>query len=135
MHQPNHQPKVITYRQHKNFDSSRLSEELLFEIKKLGPLNENINIFRNVCTEVLEKHAPEKQTYIRGNRANFIDSKLNHAITLRSELPNKFLKSGSNKDREAHKKQRNLYLSLLRQNKKDYFETLDIKSITDNKIF
>ena len=64
-----------------------------------------------------------------------MDSKLNHAITLRSELLNKFLKSGSNKDREAHKKQRNLYLSLLRQNKKDYFETLDIKSITDNKMF
>ena len=29
---------------------------------------------------------------------------------------------------------RNLCVSLLRQNKKDYFETLDTKSITDNKI-
>ena len=90
---------------------------MLFEIKKLGPLNENISIFHSVCAEVLEKHAPEKQTYIRGNRANFMDSKLNHAITLRSELLNKFLKSKSNRDREAYKKQGNLYLSPLRQNK------------------
>ena len=54
---------------------------------------------------------------------------------LRSKLRNKFLKSRSNKDREAYKIQRNLYVSLLHQNKKDYFETLDIKSITDNKMF
>ena len=54
---------------------------------------------------------------------------------LRSKLRNKFLKSRSNKDRDAYKKQRNLCVSLLRQNKKDYFETLDIKSVTDNKMF
>ena len=64
-----------------------------------------------------------------------MDSKLNHAIMLRSKLRNKFLKSRSNKDREAYKKQRNLCVSLLRQNKKDYFETLDMKSVTDNKMF
>ena len=58
-----------------------------------------------------------------------MDSKLNHAIMLRSNLRNKFLKSRSNKDR------RNLCFSLLRQKKKDYFETLDIKSVADNKIF
>ena len=46
-----------------------------------------------------------------------MDSKLNHAITLRSELLNKFLKSKSNRDREAYKKQGNLYFSPLRQNK------------------
>ena len=36
---------------------------------------------------------------------------------------------------EAYKKQQNLCVGLLRQNKKDYFETLDIKSITGNKMF
>ena len=54
---------------------------------------------------------------------------------LRSKLRNKFLKSRSNKDREAYKIQRNLCVSLLHQNKKDYFETLDMKSVTDNKMF
>ena len=64
-----------------------------------------------------------------------MDKKLNHSIMLRSKLCNKFLKSRSNKDRNAYKKQRNLCVSLLRQNKKDYFETLDIKSVTDKKMF
>ena len=108
---------------------------MLYEIKKLGPLNKNISIFHNICIAVLEKYAPEKRKYIRANQANFMDIKLNHAIMLRSKLRNKFLKSRSNKDREAYKKQRNLCVSLLRQNKKDYFETLDMKSVTDNEMF
>ena len=41
----------------------------------------------------------------------------------------------NNKDREAYKKQQNLCVSLLRQNKKEYLETLDMKSVTDNKMF
>ena len=50
-------------------------------------------------------------------------------------LHSKFLKSRSNKGREAYEKQRNLCVSLLRQNKKGYFETLDIKSVIDDKMF
>ena len=51
----NNPPKVIIYRDHKNFDKSHFSEELLSEIKKLGPLNKNESIFHNVSIEVLEK--------------------------------------------------------------------------------
>ena len=51
-----------------------------------------------MCIEVLDKYAPEKQKFIRANQENFMDSKLNHAIMLRSKLRNNFLKSRSNKD-------------------------------------
>ena len=67
MYLPNNQPKVITYRDYKNFDNSRFSKELLSEIKKLGPLNKSISIFHNVCIEVLEKYSPGKQKFIRAN--------------------------------------------------------------------
>ena len=36
MYLPNNPPNVITYRDYKNFDNSRFSEELLSEIKKRG---------------------------------------------------------------------------------------------------
>ena len=39
---PNNQPKVITYRDCKNFDNSRFPEELPSEIKKFRPLNKNV---------------------------------------------------------------------------------------------
>ena len=68
---PNNQPKVITYRDYKNFDNGRFSEELLSGIKKLGPLNKNISIFHNVCIEVLEKHAPEKTKVCLGKSSKF----------------------------------------------------------------
>ena len=64
-----------------------------------------------------------------------MNNMLNHAIMLRSKLGDKFLKSGPYKDRETYKKQRSLCVNLLRQNEKDYFETLDVKSFTDNKMF
>ena len=73
MYLPNSQPKVITYRDYKNFDNSRFSEELLSKINKLGQLNKNISIFHIVCIEVLEKYAPEKQKYTMANQANFMD--------------------------------------------------------------
>lgn len=85
------------------------------------------------CSEVYEKYAPEKQRYIRVNLANVMDNKLNYANMLCSKLSIKFLKSRSNEDREIYKKQGHLFLSLLCQNEKDYFETLDIKSVTVNK--
>ena len=132
---PNNQPKVITYRDNKNFDNSHFSKVFLSEIKKLGPLIKKISIFHNVCIEVLEKYVPKTRKYIRANQANFMDSKLNDALMLCSKLRNKFLKRRSNKDRENYKKQGSLCVSLLRQNKKDCFETLNIKSATDNKMF
>ena len=64
-----------------------------------------------------------------------MDSKLKHAIMLRSKLRNKFLKSRSTKGRDSYQIEPKLCISLLRQNKKGYFETLDIKSVTDNKMF
>ena len=72
------------------------------EVKKSGPLNKNISSFHNWCIETLEKYAPEKQKYIRANQTRFMDSKLNHAIMLRSKLRNKFLKSSFLKDRDSN---------------------------------
>ena len=88
MYLPNNPPNVITFRDYKNFDNSRFSEELLSEIKKRRSLNKNTSIFHNVCIKFLEKHTPEKEKYIRVNQAN---------STLRPKLRDKVLKSRSNK--------------------------------------
>ena len=107
---------------------------MLSEVKKLGPLNKNISIFYNACIEILEKYAPEKHKYIRANQVSFMDSKLNHAIMMRSKLRKKILKSRSVRDRDSYQTEQNLCVSLLRQNKKSYFETSDIKSVIDSKM-
>ena len=49
MYLPNNKPKVSIYRDYKNFNISPFFEELLSEIKKLGPLNKNMSTVLNVC--------------------------------------------------------------------------------------
>ena len=83
----------------------------------------------------MDKYAAENQKYVRSNQANFMDTELNHAIMVRSKLQQKYLKSRSNKDREAYKKQGGLCVNLLRHKKRDYFKALDLQSVTDNKMF
>ena len=83
----------------------------------------------------MDKYAAENQKYVRSNQANFMDTELNHAIMVRSKLQQKYLKSRSNKDRKAYKKQSGLCVNLLRHKKRDYFKALDLQSVTDNKMF
>ena len=53
----------------------------------------------------------------------------------RSILRNKYLKSKSLKDRKKYNIQRNFCKKLLRTTKKEYFNNLDTKKVTDNKAF
>ena len=50
----------------------------------------------------------------------------------RNRLRNRFLKIRSEENRKLFCKQRNKCVSLLRKSKKDYFASLNEKSITDN---
>ena len=53
----------------------------------------------------------------------------------RTKLRNKFLRSRSTEDRSAYNQQRNVCLSLVKQGKKDYYNHLDHKKVTNNKSF
>ena len=53
----------------------------------------------------------------------------------RSRLRNRDLKSRSEENQKLFCKQRNKCVSLLPKSKKDYFENLNEKNITDNKRF
>ena len=84
---------------------------------------------------LLGKHAPVKERYIGANRKNFMDKELNEAIMIRSKLRNKLLKLKTEENRLAYAKQRNYCVKLLQQKKRQYFENLNLCSITDNNLF
>ena len=54
---------------------------------------------------------------------------------MRSRLRNRFLKNRNEEGRKLFCRQRNKFVSLLRKSKKDYFDNLNEKTITDNKRF
>ena len=53
----------------------------------------------------------------------------------RSRLLNRFLKNRGEENRKLFSKQRNKCVSLLRKSKKNYFENVNEKNVTDNKRF
>ena len=89
----------------------------------------------NICKATLDKVAPLKQKYVRSNHGPVLNKEILKAIMNRTRLRNKFLRSRSTEDRSAYNQPRNFGLSLVRKAKKDYYNNLDHKKVTDNKSF
>ena len=53
----------------------------------------------------------------------------------RSRLRNKFLKTKTDANRKAYNKQRNYCVSLIRRERKSFFNNLDTKGIVNNRRF
>ena len=83
----------------------------------------------------LDKHAPLKKRYVRANQSPFMNKKLSKEIMKKSRLRNKFLNTKSDIDRKAYNKQRNYVVSLLRNEKNNFYSNLDTKVVTDNRTF
>ena len=60
---------------------------------------------------------------------------LRKEIMLRSKLKNKFNKERNHINWFNYKRQPKRYLSILRKTKKEYFNSLNIKQVSDNKLF
>ena len=64
-----------------------------------------------------------------------MSKQLKKAIMTRTHLLNKFRKDNSAGNLFAYKKQRNFCVKLLRKSKKNFFNNLNVKKITDNRNF
>ena len=84
---------------------------------------------------MLEKHAYlKKNKYVRVKQQNVMDKELNQVIKLRSKLRNKYRKAKSEKDKKRLFREIKSVI-LLRLKKQNYYGSLDISQITDNKNF
>ena len=88
-----------------------------------------------VCVKTLDRFAPYKKRYLRGNKMPFMNKSLSRGFMRRSQLRSKYLKRRSETNRLAYAKQRNLCVSLLRKTKKHCYANLNEKDIADNKMF
>ena len=99
----------------------------------LNNCNGNFDIHEKGFNSALNSHAPQKNKVLRGNHKPHLNKKLRKAIMERSRLKNKANKSKQPTDIASYKKQRNLVVSLNRQSKLDYFNS--ISSSKDTKPF
>ena len=129
-------PKVIKYRDFKNFSNQVFRDELYRELYCNDTLrNISFENFHKISVDILEKHAPIKKKHLRNNHSDFITKDIRKAIMTRTRLLNKFRKEKTKENKDAYNKQRNYCVSLIRKTKKDFFNSLDVKKITDNKQF
>ena len=100
-----------------------------------GDYVKNLDLFFNICHEVLNKHARRKRKNIHRNNIPFMTKALFKAIMQRTHLRKQFLKNQPNQNSFSYTKQINFCLSRLREEKKEYFTNLDEKDVIDNRNF
>ena len=136
MHFRKLQPKVIRYKDFKNFENEMFMNSLQSALNNQnGDFVKIPDLFFNICHEVLNKHAPRKKKYIRGNNKPFMTKALSKTIMQRTRLRNKFLKNPTNQNRLSYTNQINFCSSLLRKEKKEHFANLNEDDLTDNRKF
>jgi len=114
-------PRKVTYRSYKYFNDNTFLSDLS---ENLSSSNiSNYDIFESIFVEVLNKHAPLKSRFVRGNEKRHMNKALRKAIMRRSRLRNVYLKSQKISDRHAYQRQRNYVTNLNRRAREMYFES------------
>ena len=128
------EPKTINYRKHKACSNDRFREVLVNELFKssINEKDEPLKTFLGVFKKVLDRFTSRKQKHTRGNNTPFMNKHPSKGITQTSILRNKFPKSRTDEDKKKYTKQRNLFISLIRKTKNNYYRNLNERTVTDN---
>ena len=130
-------PKKILYRKFKNFNEQSFLtdvENTNFNCDGEDP-NRNYDNLVDTFIEIVDKHAPLKTKFLRGNEAPFMNKELRKAIYTRSRLKNKWNKNPTFENRAKYKKQRNKCVSLRKKAIKTHFHNITQNGVVENKDF
>ena len=85
--------------------------------------------------DLLNKFAPLKCKYVRANHSKFMTKELSKALMFRTRFRHQLLKMKTPEANAKYNKQRSIYVILTRKTKRNYYESLDLNNVRDNKIF
>ena len=105
----NIEPKQLNYRDFKNFSFEIFKEDLS---EALAECTNSYETFEDAFKTSLDKYAPKKKKWLRGNNKPHVNKKLRQAIMKRSKLKNKANKTKLPVDINNYKKQRNYVANL-----------------------
>ena len=125
----------IFYRNYKKVDNLKFKEALNRELMKHDANNIDFEIFHEIVLSILNAHAPLKKKHLRVNHATFVTKEFQKAVMKRARLRNASLKKRTEATKAAYNYQQNICVSILRKSKRSYFENLNVKLVSDTKIF
>ena len=115
-------PRIVKYRQWKRFNKDFFKFELSSYLQYNTFVNKtDYSNFEKAFETILERHAPLKTKFLRGNHQPHVTKDLRKAIMLRSKLKNKANKTKKLEDYCQYKRQRNLVVNLNRSSKQSFF--------------
>ena len=69
-------PKVIKYRNYKNFDNSLFRNDLLNELLSKNVQTKHLDSFKATTHYIFDRHAPLKEEHVRCNQATLVNTNL-----------------------------------------------------------
>ena len=130
---PKAKPTILYYRDYKNFDLYNFRTELRDQLSRIS--EKDYFQFELTFLKVLEQHAPMKQKVLRANNKPYMTKALRKAIMRRSTLKTKYLRTKTDENLKAFKKQKNFTNRLAKKERVKYFANLDLNKYTDNVKF
>ena len=109
-------------------EENEFARDLTHELQKIK--NPSYSQFKKAVMTVLDNHVPLKKKQLRFNHSPFMTKALRKAIMTRSRLKKIYNKKRSYDNWDKYKKQRNFCVKLFRKTKQDYFNNIDIKSVS-----
>ena len=126
-------PKQLSYRCYKTFNEDNFLRDLDINLNDAQIID--FSSFEKVHETTLEKHAPLKTRYIRGNEKPHLSKEQRKGIMLRAKLKNIANRTKDSEDIARFKQQRNNCVKINRKNKRKYYETLNTKTIDNSRKF
>ena len=133
---PKNKPRVIHYRTYHKFDSESFQLELIETVKSIQESQcFDYSIFEEKFRSLVDKYLPMKKKFIRSNEAPFLNKRLRKEIMIRSRKRNIYNKDPTAYHWNQYRIQRNKCLSLIRKAKKDYYHSLSMKTLSNQRKF
>ena len=132
---PKKEPVTVNYRSYKKFVEESFKNYLINNLQNFDKTVMSYDKFNEIFMNVLHIHAPLKKKTIRGNHAPFMNKSLSKAFMERSRLKNKFNKHPTDLNRQLYNKKRNFCVSLVKKEKRKYYNSLDLTIFQDNRKF
>ena len=114
---PRCKPKVISYRDYRNFNENGFVYDVITSLNQIQSLDLTYNLFEETLIEIIDKHAPCKSKYVRANESAFMNKSIKKEIMHRTKLKNKFLQDPTIVNETNYKRQRNYVVSMIRTEK------------------
>ena len=132
-------PRINNYRPFKYFSNEEFRKSLIDKLTNQIYVNngfdDGLDRFCKISIDTLNSFVPINNKFFRVNQMPFTTEELSKETMKKSRLRNNFLWRKTEETRKPYVKLRNKCVSLLKKAKKEYYQNVEEKNVTDNKRF